>query len=218
MAGIRRTWDKALYEAKAKDRLERGDGDVEQRSAQSTTKSSGSKEEFKRAEDDADGPLGSDRAFLKAREGKVDLESKVGKVEVIKPNTTEHAAGPGFHCEVCDCLLKDSASYLDHINGKKHQRALGFSMRVERANVDKVKERLGLLKKTIIDKDTTPVLSAGDAYERKLALQVAEEEIQKRRKKEEALAKKREREEAEMEDIDPEIAALMGFGSFTKKK
>lgn len=25
----------------------------------------------------------------------------------------------GFFCEVCDCLLKDSAAYTDHLNGKK---------------------------------------------------------------------------------------------------
>lgn len=115
MAGLRRTWDKAFYEARARDRLDRGD--VEEKPAPAAPKAV--KEEFKRATEEAEGPVGSERAFLRAREGKVDLESKVGKVEVIKPNTVEHAAGPGYFCEVCNCLLKDSTSYLDHINGKK---------------------------------------------------------------------------------------------------
>ena len=40
---------------------------------------------------------------------------------------------------MCDCILRDSASYLDHINGKYHNRALGMSMRVERSTADDVR-------------------------------------------------------------------------------
>ena len=42
----------------------------------------------------------------------------------------------GYYCSVCDCILRDSQSYLDHINGKWHNRALGTSMRVERSTAD----------------------------------------------------------------------------------
>lgn len=45
----------------------------------------------------------------------------------------------GFFCNVCDCVMKDHASYLDHINGRKHQKNLGMSMRVERSTVDQVR-------------------------------------------------------------------------------
>jgi hypothetical protein len=39
------------------------------------------------------------------------------------------------------CIVKDSANFLDHINGKKHQRALGMSMRIERVGLEAVKNR-----------------------------------------------------------------------------
>lgn len=98
----------------------KGDDDVDDTESK-PNKNKRSREEFTPAEDGADGPMGSDRAFLKARHGPIDLESKVGKTEVINPTTTEGSTSAGFWCEVCACLLKDSASYLDHINGKKRK-------------------------------------------------------------------------------------------------
>ncbi len=67
-----------------------------------------------------EGPLGSERAFLNARAQKVDLDGKVGISEIINP-TDATMRDAGFWCEVCSCLLKDSASYLDHINGKRRK-------------------------------------------------------------------------------------------------
>ncbi len=82
--------------------------------------SASQKEEFIPAEEGADGPIGSERAFLKSRQDKVDLESKVGKVQIVPAGQSESgSAAPGWWCEVCQCLLKDSISYLDHINGKR---------------------------------------------------------------------------------------------------
>ena len=45
----------------------------------------------------------------------------------------------GYYCSVCECILRDSQSYLDHINGKFHNRALGMSMRVERSTANDVR-------------------------------------------------------------------------------
>ena len=72
------------------------------------------------------------------REKKVDLSSKLGKTQVVTAASTPSQQG-GWYCETCKCGLKDSINYLDHINGKKHQRELGYSMRVERSTVSQVR-------------------------------------------------------------------------------
>lgn len=120
-------------------------------------------EEFLPAQQGRAGPLGSARAYLKSRVRKVDLEGKLGSTELIDPSaaSTIHSKltttpttvvenpsissgvtkckdGVGWHCRVCDCFLKDSLTYLDHINGRKHQRYLGYTMRVEQSTTAEV--------------------------------------------------------------------------------
>lgn len=61
-----------------------------------------------------------ERAPLKQRDTAVDLYSRVGKYAVIT-NATPLAQRGGYYCDICECLLKDSMSYLDHLNGKKRK-------------------------------------------------------------------------------------------------
>lgn len=125
MAGLRRTWDKDRYEQLAKERYDRGDEDEAPLSSSSNNASKRqTKEEFLSASKSEAGPMGSQRAFLKVRQTGIDLESKVGKTELIAPTDAVQARGAGFWCEVCSCLLKDSSSYLDHINGRKRKYCL----------------------------------------------------------------------------------------------
>eukprot|EP01031_Cornospumella_fuschlensis_P028502 gene28502-34410_t len=217
----RRTWDKEFFEKKAKERLEHGDEYVDGTAKDGDARPKQAlREEFRPADANAAGPMGSQRAFLKAREGNLDLEDKVGKVEIINPSGADGSRA-GFWCEVCQCLLKDSAAYLDHINGKKHQRALGFSMRVERADVDTVKQKLEELKRKL-NTQAAPKLSAVEEYKRKLEEKEAEKQEFKKRRKEEVQAKKESKaaEEAEedAEEDAADVANLMGFKGFSSSK
>ena len=255
MAGnVRRIWDKEAYAIKAKERAALGEaeeGNGETEITAKKPKADELKEEFRPAEEGAAGPMGSARAFIKPREKAIDTEQNVGRTQIVSAAAMEAGVGAGFWCEVCSCLLKDSAGYLDHVNGKKHQRALGFSMRVERVGADVVKSRLEALKRKIVSvssgggsgsssgsssgsgdgsssssngsssngcddagqaKDPAP--SALAQLDQSVGSRVLEEEARKKQRKVEAEARRQEREAVDMEEADPEIAALMGFGGF----
>ncbi len=62
---------------------------------------------------------------------------------------------------MCDCILRDSQSYLDHINGKWHNRALGMTMRVEKSTVDQVRKKLEEVKERKQQRDDDDYLPEG---------------------------------------------------------
>eukprot|EP00455_Lapot_gusevi_P045253 TRINITY_DN5761_c0_g1_i1.p1 TRINITY_DN5761_c0_g1~~TRINITY_DN5761_c0_g1_i1.p1 ORF type:complete len:238 (-),score=74.44 TRINITY_DN5761_c0_g1_i1:47-760(-) len=123
------------------------------------------------------------RAALKRRDYELELESRVGKYTVISNNTPLSQRG-GYFCDVCDCLLKDSNTYLDHINGKKHQRALGMSMRAERSSLSQVKDKIEEIKRKREETKTS------DDVESRLAAYEEEERAKKMARKEKKKKKK----------------------------
>ena len=262
----RRTWDVEAYEKKAKARQEAAaNGELPRKEETDVARSAKSdeKEEFVPAERGASGPEGSKRAFLKARQGKVDVDSKVGTSEMVSVEAAAAIStgsagdqakagdgvvktGIGWHCKVCDCFLKDSHTYLDHINGKKHQRKLGYSMRVERSTKEQLLHRLKNLTKEKAQKDKEKEAElncfANESDYDKIVrskdeeLHRLKEERRRRRKEkkkqhaegkqtafEEKEEEKNERneekgEEGEDAGVDPALAAMMGFSGFGSSK
>lgn len=154
------------------------------------------------------------RKPLKHRDYEVDLTSRLGKTQVVT-QVAPLSQQAGYYCSVCECVVKDSANYLDHINGKKHQRALGMSMRVERATLKQVQERFDNLKR----RRSSPTFTEQD-LDNRILKQQEEEEERKRQRREKKKEKKKEKamEEDLAEDLDSDVAAMMGFGGFGSTK
>jgi U4/U6.U5 tri-snRNP component SNU23 len=144
---FRRSWDNEAYERKAAERAANGDSSSTGVEETKPKLVSSDRVEYQEADDDAELAFNSHNALLKARDGSVlaHLEKSVGRVDVVRPK--EGQRGPGFKCEVCDMTYSDSASYLRHVNSAQHQRALGFSMKVKKAGIDQVRQRLESLKR-----------------------------------------------------------------------
>lgn len=208
----RRTWEPAKYEARAKDRQEFGDDYVDPKTEEQIR----DRPEFRPAEQGALGPAGSKRSFLKSREATLGLDSHAGKSRVLTEPDGK-MKGTGWYCDVCDCLLRDSSSYLDHINGIKHQRKLGYSMRVERVGVDAVRERFAASSQK--RKAEEPNLDPVQDWERRLQRNADQELLDKQQRRDAKKQKEEEVvEEAEEDDEAAAMNAMMGFGSFSAKK
>ncbi|VDP03776.1 unnamed protein product [Soboliphyme baturini] len=188
---FRRKWDVAEYERLAQERIE------EERAKLKEKEDKKPREKVK-------------REFLKPRDYKIDLESKVGKSVVITKTTPASEAG-GYYCNVCDCVVKDSINFLDHINGKKHQRNLGMSMRVKKSTLEDVKARFALKRQEAEEKKKTY-----DIEERMKEIIEEEQRLAEYRKQKKQEHKKRKQDETEQ--ADPEIAAVMGFSGFSTSK
>ncbi|KAM4108170.1 hypothetical protein ACB094_03G025000 [Castanea mollissima] len=169
------------------------------------------KEEESRSTSKSKGPP-VQRKPLKHRDYEVDLESRLGKTQVVTP-VAPLSQQAGYYCSVCECVVKDSANFLDHINGKKHQRALGMSMRVERASVDQVKQRFEVLKKRRVPGSFTE-----QDLDERILKQQQEEEERKRQRREKKKEKKKEKLAEEETEMDPDVAEMMGFGGFRSSK
>ena len=121
---FRREWDIEAFEKKAKERL---DAELQL-------------EEDREHKMTEPAPI-VQRAPLMRRTEDLQIAKYVGTRQVITGEEALNGAG-AYYCKVCECHLRDSANYLAHINGKKHNRMLGMSMRAERSTLGEVRARL----------------------------------------------------------------------------
>jgi CRISPR/Cas system CSM-associated protein Csm5 (group 7 of RAMP superfamily) len=101
-------------------------------------------------------------------------------------------------------------------------------MRVERADVDAVKNRLEALKRAVANKAASanlPKVAAIDEYDSRLQADLLEKEALKKKLKKEAEQRKQEKaeelkaqQEEEEGEEDDEFKAMMGFGGFGSSK
>lgn len=139
-------------------------------------------------------------------------------------------------------------AYLDHINGKWHNRALGMSMTVEKSTADQVRKRLEEAKrrKKLGGGGSSGALGGGGVNrneEKELVEHIPDGMDKERLKKENDAIDSEDKDEEEEEGggvnfavasgngdgendkdeededgVDPDFAAMMGFGGFGGSK
>ena len=83
------------------------------------------------------------RSNLRARSYDLQLDAKLGKTQIVSAHAGLSQQA-GYYCNICDCTLKDNQSWLTHINGKYHNRALGMNLKTERVTVEEVRDGWGV--------------------------------------------------------------------------
>ncbi|WFD26490.1 U4/U6.U5 snRNP associated protein [Malassezia nana] len=126
--------------------------------------------------------------------------------------------GPGFYCEVCKKMCKDSVGYLDHINGRMHLRRLGQKTQAERATLEQVRERIAAARAQRALGATAAQRYDFDARLKLIAEQQRRERQEKRRDQREQRLRKRQKQNQEAPMEDAQVMAAMGFGSFGPKR
>lgn len=88
----------------------------------------------------------SERKALTARSSdEVDLHSIVGtrtRITVDDSSDVVASAQGGYFCNVCQVAIKDSNTYLDHINSQRHLAASGIASRAVKSTVADIRRRL----------------------------------------------------------------------------
>ncbi|KAJ1722855.1 U4/U6.U5 snRNP associated protein [Coemansia erecta] len=216
----RRTWDTAVYEQKAREREQQ----IKDEEEDEERRRKGLKPRVRPGTTTAPAKT---KGLLQARKQAVNLEGMVGKVQVVQASSA--ASGqPGFYCSVCDVTVKDSLTYLDHINGKNHQRMLNRGMKVASETVDDVLAKLESLREARRRRDEkkNTIYDFDEQVRRQEMLQA-----EKKRRRKEAKKRQKSNKAANAMSVDQvddstnagvkdddDMMAMMGFGNFGSTK
>ncbi|BGP08732.1 U4/U6.U5 snRNP associated protein [Rhodotorula toruloides] len=202
---FRRTWDQKEYEDKAREK----DKEAPEAALAAEEAAKKGKRPPRKKED-----LPKATEFMKARDIPLNLDKNLNKTIVIDASAGSGQKQPGFYCDVCKRTCKDSARYLDHINGRSHLRRLGQTTKVVSSTLNDVRQKIAELRA----KSAAAAQAKQYDFEQRIkdikaaeAASKAEQREAKKRKKEE------ERQKAEEErtaGADEDMMAAMGFGSF----
>lgn len=150
------------------------------------------------------------------------FSDKIGKIQIIEKEVkSSTASSHGFHCATCNASFTSSDAFLDHCNGKVHQKNLGVSLKVERVDeVDRVKARLQHLTQKRLAAETVIESKSTAHFEKKLD----ESQIEINKLKEERKSRKKQKRNQENDVIqeketneaeETDLFSSMGFKSFS---
>ncbi|WOO80507.1 Zinc finger matrin-type protein 2 [Vanrija pseudolonga] len=214
----RKQWDKGEWAEKARAR------DVA--AADHAKKAEEAAKEGRKYRPMPDGPAPTG---LAQQHKDLNLSKNLGKTVLVQTSTgTQGPRGAGFYCELCNRTLKDSLSYLDHLNSRFHLAKLGQSTHVARSTVAQVRERICQLR----EESKTKVDAKNFDFQKRLAVVREAEQAKKDARREDRKRKREERrEEAKLGRVGVQkgasgaevaaavgeqnsIEAMMGFGGF----
>lgn len=241
----RRGWDKAEYEARAKERQRvieeavRSGADESEVTARIMEAESlvgaqgrgaaGSAEDLRErairalaATGRDAGPDGSERAWLQRRDFGISMDDKIGTRKMVTEGTSLNNRG-GFYVPVTGVTLRNSLSFLDHINGRKYNTGLGYSMRVEKKSASEVAAKLRAINQekaaaTEASEVMTAARATGEdlsraAYDVRVQEAELEEESRRAKERERRKRRKEKKRAAYMDDnedepmVDPSMPA-----------
>ncbi|EGG18933.1 C2H2-type zinc finger-containing protein [Cavenderia fasciculata] len=227
---FRKKWDREYYEQRARDREAGILVDEDDDAAERSLKKAKPAEEL---------------VLYKARDQDLNLKSRLGKNTVIEGVTPADQQG-GLYCQLCERGFKDSNTFLDHFNGKRHTRLSGSSMHVPQASLSQVQAKLQQGKESLLIKKQAPTVGGGGggssttssltknsvitnnikaqtpAYQR--IMKSMQDKKKQQQEEDEPTTTKNEKDEKEEEEEDEEtkIMKQMGipgnFGSSTSTK
>ena len=196
-----RQWDFEAHTAKVRGRSRPGEADPKQKSGR-----------------------GNARRPVRAqqRHDDLDLDKNLGTTTLVDNviGSGGGSNGPGFYCDACRRMFKDSVAYLDHVNGRSHLRKIGQSTQVGRSSLKQVRARIQAV---IADRKLGQTADQRYDFDRRLQ-EIADEQRRERnarRSEHERRRRARAQEAAAPKELDEDeeaTMAAMGFASFGSTK
>ncbi|CAO3629196.1 unnamed protein product [Mucor hiemalis] len=198
---FRRTWNKEEYAAKAKARESR-DRLAEKNDERKKLGLPPLKPRREYNDDD------SNKEALKSREKKVDIEQNVGKIQVVQAVDLKNNLVSTVFTQV---ISVDKGKLINCILNLNN---VGVSSKVEKANLNSVKERLAMLKR----KKENPQKEEYNLDERLASIKQQEEEERQKRREKKKQKKDHGKKKSDNNEDEDEMAKMMGFSGFGSSK